>query len=691
METRRPPGPLPVVLIAAAMYFAASEAAIHLLPFRLDATVVWFASGIGLAALLVYGPMAAWGVALGALACGLVGERSLTHTFAFAAMTVGQLLLVWWLIVRVLRLDLTMQRVRDTLMLLVVIGTVSPLASALRSMAAVYLNTGHWPGGEQLIAAKVSSLGEAVGMLLLVPTALVWLRNACEPLAVRQRFEAAALYGVAVLLCLAVFGGLVRPMLAVESLPYALFPVMFWAAIRFGPRETASVFLVSGLIAIACTAKGQGPFSSAMISGRLVLEHLMSLYVFLCVLGGTGLLFAAGQRQLTASKAALRASEEQYRLLVENQTELVVRFDAHGLVTFASPSFMQYFGVQPGEIIGRPLARLQPDEAGAHEPAPATILQVHEDDRAAADAAWCSVCRAPFLGGVEMRVMTPAGWRWIAWSARATTCAAGTAESVIAVGRDVTDRHRAEEQARQHLQQLAHVGRVSSMGEMASAIAHEINQPLTAIANYTSACVRMLRAGKMGEEEALGAMQRVAAEAERAGEIVRKMRGFVRGEESQIGAVDTAFLVAEVLRLAGPEARQSQVALETDCPTPAPQVLADSIQIQQVLLNLVRNAVEAINSAECEERRVRIRTRADGEGGVEITVSDTGPGLDAEGLEKVFDAFFTTKADGIGIGLALSRSIADAHGGRLWASSDARGATFHLRLPAAPEHELAEH
>jgi len=228
------------------------------------------------------------------------------------------------------------------------------------------------------------------------------------------------------------------------------------------------------------------------------------------------------------------------------------------------------------------------------------------------------------------------------------------------------------------------------MGEMASAIAHEINQPLTAIVNYASACLRLLGSGKARPGEALEAMQRVAAEAERAGEIVRKMRGFVRGEEGQMALIEPGFLAAEVMRLAAAEARQSGVELRSEVEPGLPPVLADSIQIQQVLLNLVRNAVEAVDGGDGPRREVDLQVRRAADGGVHFTVRDTGPGLAPGALDKVFEPFFTTKPDGIGIGLPLSRSIADAHGGRVWASAEPAGAAFHLVLPAAQELEHAD-
>jgi len=297
----------------------------------------------------------------------------------------------------------------------------------------------------------------------------------------------------------------------------------------------------------------------------------------------------------------------------------------------------------------------------------------------------------PYTMTVEHRVMTPGGWRWLSWSARGIVDANGRLTAIVASARDITARRRAEEQARQHLQSLAHVTRVSSMGEMASAIAHEINQPLTAIANYTYASVRMLRSGAASQDEILEVLQRVAGEAERAGEVVRRMRSFVRGDEGQIQEVEANFLVNEVVRLAAAEARQNGVELDTRLEIGLPVVLADSIQIQQVLLNLVRNAIEAIAMSSAEARRIQLSTRASGEGMIEIAVSDTGPGLAGTDLEKVFEPFYTTKPEGIGIGLALSRSIADAHGGRLWATANAAspGATFRLTLPTAHERENA--
>jgi signal transduction histidine kinase len=247
-------------------------------------------------------------------------------------------------------------------------------------------------------------------------------------------------------------------------------------------------------------------------------------------------------------------------------------------------------------------------------------------------------------------------------------------------------RKQAEEQSRRHLQQLAHVGRVSAMGQMATAIAHEINQPLTAIRTYAQASQRLLAAGA-DPSELTQTLERVAQLSERASEIIRRLRSFLGRDEARSEPVDPNAIVAEVIELARHDATRCGVRLATQLEQPLPLVLADRIQIEQVLLNLMRNGMEAMQEAGSTERKLLLSTRADGRE-VLISVRDTGPGVAPEAVPTLFDAFVSTKPDGMGIGLSISRSIAEAHRGRLWLDPDAQGgAVFHLALPtvgAAP-------
>jgi PAS domain S-box-containing protein len=775
----------------AAAYVLSAKVALALFPATKSVAMLWPSAGIALAALLVWGVRALPGVFIGCLIAHITAADDATGAVASAGLTTIYTGAAWLLLANFARLDLGLRRVSDVLALAVLgAGTVALTKAAIR--AGTLIANGSW-GADALLQTSVSALATGVGILIVAPLCLTLYAARLEPVPHGRRIELALVAAATVGVSILVFSERFSPMVAVAQLPYAVFPVLFWAGLRFGPREVSGVLFLAAVMAVWYTSLGEGPFA-----GGNRVEGMASLYLFLTVLAVTSLLFAAALRQreeadaavhaseqrnrllvermneglamldrngtihhvsdrfceitgyrreeligrrgielvvpearaaweerhrlrqqgsgesyemalqrgngeridvyvsprplfddagaytgsfalitdVTLRKraeAALRQSEKQYRLLVENQTELILTVDRNGVVRFVSPSYRQLFGADADNVVGRPLA-----------------LEVHEDDREATAGAWEAAWQPPYSASVENRVLTPRGWVWLAWSVRAVRdeFSAAAPEEVVAVARDVTDRHRAEEQARQHLQSLAHVARVSSMGEMASAIAHEVNQPLTAIANYVYACMRLLRRGASTQDEALEVMQRVATEAERAGEVVRKMRSFVRGEEGQVSAVDANFLVTEVLRLAAPEARQSGVELVQALDYELPEVCADSIQIQQVLLNVVRNAVEAIVAGGARERNVQIETTRGETGFVEIRVADTGPGLAAEALEKVFEPFYTTKAEGIGIGLALSRSIADAHGGRLWATAaPGRGATFHLSLPIAAEPE----
>jgi two-component system, LuxR family, sensor kinase FixL len=252
----------------------------------------------------------------------------------------------------------------------------------------------------------------------------------------------------------------------------------------------------------------------------------------------------------------------------------------------------------------------------------------------------------------------------------------------VGILRDLTERKAQTREAEGLRSRLAHAGRLGTLGEMVSGIAHEVNQPLTAISNYASACRRMVQAGRITDTELTGTLDKISTQAERAGQVIRGLRALLRKRDETREAVDCNRLIRDVTRLVEFEVRQADFLLELDLTPAVPPVLADGIQIQQVVLNLIRNALDAMTER-ATGHTVEVAS-AVRDGFVEIRVADCGPGLTPEAAQRLFEPFFTTKQQGIGLGLSICKSIVNAHGGELTAASRVGGgAEFQVRLPVA--------
>ena len=248
------------------------------------------------------------------------------------------------------------------------------------------------------------------------------------------------------------------------------------------------------------------------------------------------------------------------------------------------------------------------------------------------------------------------------------------------------ERKRAEDALHQAQTELAHVTRVATLGEMTASIAHEINQPLGAVVNSASACLRWLDAQKL--EEARRSAARVIAEGHRASEIIGRIRALAKKAPLRKDWLDVNETIHEVIALAHSEVQRNGVALETQLSDDVPVILGDRIHLQQVILNLMMNAIEAMSGAGEGPRELLVRAGADESQGVRVSVQDSGPGLDPKSVDHLFDAFYTTKPQGLGMGLAISRSLIEAHGGRLWATAhEPHGAVFQFTLPIGSERE----
>ncbi len=250
---------------------------------------------------------------------------------------------------------------------------------------------------------------------------------------------------------------------------------------------------------------------------------------------------------------------------------------------------------------------------------------------------------------------------------------------------DISERRRAETLAHMHQAELAHRSRISTMGEIATGIAHELNQPLTAISNYAESCTRALENGGAQNgtisENVLNWIGKIAHNTHRAAEMIRRLRSFTRKSDPKRETIEASELVTEVIDLLEAETRLKSVRLRWRPPKSSLPVRVDRIQIEQVLVNLLRNAYEAMAGNPSDDRSVSIAIARQADK-TEISVKDVGEGINAEDLERVFDAFVTSKPNGVGIGLAISRSIVEDHGGRLWAEANLdRGVTFRFTLP----------
>ena len=247
-------------------------------------------------------------------------------------------------------------------------------------------------------------------------------------------------------------------------------------------------------------------------------------------------------------------------------------------------------------------------------------------------------------------------------------------------------RRRAEVQSMQRMTELAHLNRVATAGELSASIAHEVKQPLAAVVAQSSAALRWLAHATPDLDEARAALKKITFAGNRASEIVDNLRSMFRKESSARRPLDINDLITDVVGLTSHEAQKHGILVHTTfLDAPKPQTLGDQAQLEQVFLNLVMNAIEAMNSSKSDHRVLELKTSVNEGHEVLVTVADSGPGVDAENLEKIFDAFFTTKPDGMGMGLSICRSIIESHGGRLWALPGDPGLIFCVSLPSADQ------
>jgi len=312
------------------------------------------------------------------------------------------------------------------------------------------------------------------------------------------------------------------------------------------------------------------------------------------------------------------------------------------------------------------------------------LSRIHPDERAKVKAEYERACAIYGTFESEHRLLLPYGrTRWVIMRGRCLKDPQGNVIETIGLTLDVSAQKEANLQLQIQRDEMAQRNRVSLMGEMTASFAHELNQPLAAIANSASAARRFIERGKFDETLLQQILQDIAADSQRAGEVIRGIRGLVRKDTSVHARLNLNTLIADTVRLVGTDLVSRETIVTTELDPDLADVNAATVQVQQVLLNLIINAMDAMESLPSSERKIIITSRSAKDGNVEVSVRDFGTGLPKDQPDKVFDHFFSTKQKGMGMGLTIVRSIVEAHGGTITAQNAAnRGAEIIIRLPA---------
>jgi PAS domain S-box-containing protein len=385
--------------------------------------------------------------------------------------------------------------------------------------------------------------------------------------------------------------------------------------------------------------------------------------------GDQGVAFVLDLTERKRAEQALRESQEQWKAVFENNPTMYFMVDASGAIVLANPLGAEQLGFTVDELIGLPVQNL-----------------FHPEDREAV--------------GRSMAVCFKACGRTISWEARKLR-KNGAALWVREMGRvmlikdrpvalivceDITERKRVSDTLREAQAELAHANRVATMGQLTASIAHEVNQPIAANVINAQAALRWLTAERPDLEEVRQALGRIVENANRAGAVIGRIRTLIKKAPPRSDSVAINDAIREVIELTHGETVKNGVSVRTELVDGLPLVEGDRVELQQVIINLVVNAIEAMGATNEPVRELVLGTEEDEPGFVRVAVRDSGPGLEPGASERLFDAFYTTKPSGLGLGLSICRSIIDAHGGRLWATANSpRGAVFQFTVPIHPD------
>ncbi len=635
-------------------------------------SVLWPPNAILLAALLLT-PVRVWWVILLAafpahLAAQLQSNVPPTMIFCWFISNSREALMgagcVRYLIDRPVRFD----RLGNVGIFVFFAAFLAPFLSSFVDAAFVAIN--HFGGDSYWQVWRIRFTSNILAALTLAPLIVTWVADGIAWLwRIRQaRFVEAALLLVGLLsVNTIVFYKLGST--ADSALLYLPLPFLIWAAVRFGSRGASAAICTLTFLAIWSAGHGYGPFST-----RSAEENALSIQMFLIVMSVPLMLLAAVIEERSKGETTLREREERISLAAESADLAFWTINFERKESWMSDNGRAIFNFGPDEPLSRELF----------------LSRVHPEDRNAVDEAIESARASSQTFEFEYRLLRPDGeTRWLISRGRYGYNDRGGIRELIGVAIDVTAQVKANLQLRLQREEMAHLSRVSSMGELTASLAHELNQPLSAIASNAAAGRRFLTQGspepKMFEE----LLADVAADARRASDIIHGIHDFVRKREGTRRLVNLNEIIREVLRLLHSDLLGRATFVEKQLDPSLPSVDADPVQLQQVLLNLLMNSLEAMHLTSTEKRRILISTKCEADS-VVTSVRDYGSGLPEEDMDKVFTHFYSTKPNGMGMGLTIVRSIIEAHGGKLWAENVDEGARFFFALPVTRKSETRE-
>jgi len=668
------PGMVGIGLLVFIGYFLGAKIGFALTFHPYPVSVLWPPNSILLAALLLTPPRIWWFVILAAfpahLAVELQSNIPPTMILCWFVSNSCEALIGAACIRYFLAGPIKFNRLRNVAIFCFCAAFLGTFLSSFLDAAFVRLN--NWGHGEYLEIWRIRFTSNVLASLTVTPLILTWATvglSSLRRVSGRRLIEASLLlFGLAAVSFTGFYSLGPTADSAVLFLPA---PFLLWAAVRFGPWGASNAIFTVTFLAIWAATHGHGPFLEKSAE-----ENARSIQMFLIVVPLPFLFLAALIEERAEAEEKLREREERIGLAAESANLALWTINFERGESWMSDNGRVIFNFAPDEPLTRELF----------------LSRVHPEDRANVDEA-IEHARAASEGfETEYRLLRPDGeTRWLIARGRYLCNPRGAVSELIGVAFDVTAQMKANLQLRLQREELAHLGRVALMGELTGSLAHELNQPLTAIATNAAAGTRMLASGSNNETETFQELfADMSADARRAGNIIHGIHQFVRKAEGVRRKVNLNDSIRDVLRVLHSDLLGRATAVETELEGNLPAVDADPVLVQQALLNLVMNSLEAMQSKSVGERRIAISSAREGDSFVVVSVRDRGGGLPLENPDKIFTHFYSTKPNGMGMGLTIVRSIVESHHGELGAENVEGGARFFFRLPVGDKSNPRE-